>query len=276
MTLAEPAVHAQDHWHRHLPGGPDELAWSTSIHAAGTLANRPAAGPTNKGALYFATDNGLLYRSDGSTWSQVATSATPSGTAGGDLTGTYPNPTLAVDRIPKSIGTTKGDLIAFTGSATPVRVAAGTDYARLWARAGATNGVEYERRIGCHLRRVANQSIGAFTNASISWDTEDEDTDGFIAVTSTTVTIPTGFGGLYNLTIVTKPQSGTSTGSNLGITVSGAQEERVWQDVLPNRAIFSFAGRELAAGTTIVTRQYNNDAGAINYQAELWLYRVSI
>jgi len=51
--------------------------------------------------------------------------------------------------------------------------------------------------VGCRLRRAATQSFTSGADAAISWDTEDQDTDGFIAVTATTVTIPTGLGGLY-------------------------------------------------------------------------------
>ncbi len=54
--------------------------------------------------------------------------------------------------------------------------------------------------VGCRLRRAANQSITVSTDTPISWDTEDSDTDGFITVTGTTVTIPTGLGGLYAVT----------------------------------------------------------------------------
>jgi hypothetical protein len=54
--------------------------------------------------------------------------------------------------------------------------------------------------VGCRLRRVANQSISSGVTTSVSWDTEDVDTSGFIAVTSTTITIPTGLDGLYAIT----------------------------------------------------------------------------
>lgn len=63
----------------HLAGGSDAIAWTTVIRL-GTLASRPAAGPTNTGYLYVASDvaGGTLYRSDGSTWTQIAMGATAS------------------------------------------------------------------------------------------------------------------------------------------------------------------------------------------------------
>jgi hypothetical protein len=50
--------------------------------------------------------------------------------------------------IPKSIVTTKGDLIAGTGTSTPVRHAVGTDGYVLTARSSATNGVAWEAAAG--------------------------------------------------------------------------------------------------------------------------------
>jgi hypothetical protein len=51
-------------------GDISQSVWSDSVHAAGLLSARPAAGPTNNGYLYFATDDsgGTLYRSNGSGW----------------------------------------------------------------------------------------------------------------------------------------------------------------------------------------------------------------
>jgi hypothetical protein len=55
-------------------------------------------------------------------------------------------------------------------------------------------------RRGVRVRRAAVQSIASGSPTAISWDTEDEDLGGFITVTSTTVTIPTGLGGIYAIT----------------------------------------------------------------------------
>lgn len=56
-------------------------------------------------------------------------------------------------------------------------------------------------RTGCRLRRAsASSAITSGTTHTITWDTEDADTDGFIAVSATTVTIPANLGGLYSVT----------------------------------------------------------------------------
>ncbi len=55
-------------------------------------------------------------------------------------------------------------------------------------------------RVGCTLS-VAAQVLPASTLTAVTWGSETADTDGFIAVPGTTVTIPTGKGGIYDATI---------------------------------------------------------------------------
>lgn len=56
-------------------------------------------------------------------------------------------------------------------------------------------------RCGVRLRRAATQTLNDNTLTTVSFDTEDEDTDGFWASgTPTVVTIPAGKGGLYAIT----------------------------------------------------------------------------
>jgi hypothetical protein len=76
-------------------------------------------------------------------------------------------------------------LMAYSGSA--------------WVRVGNYSS---SGRTGFNLSRVALQSIsgGATTFTAISFDTELTDTDGFIAVTADTITVPAGLGGIYAIT----------------------------------------------------------------------------
>lgn len=136
-------------------------------------------------------------------------------------------------------------------------------------------------RTGCFLRRTNPQSIPHITETAISWDTENTDSDGFIAVTSSTVTIPSGLGGLYSISSrVVWASNPAALGSYVQLD---AGSETFRTSVTPSSANIhtqvSAPGvtMALAAGDTIVVSVYQASGGALNVtNAKLWVYRLSV
>jgi hypothetical protein len=85
------------HESTHGPTGSDPIPWLSSVHAGGALASRPAAAFTNAGYLYFATDTGQLYESNGTSWFALAPATTTTAPlASPALTGSPTAPTQTI------------------------------------------------------------------------------------------------------------------------------------------------------------------------------------
>lgn len=140
-----------------------------------------------------------------------------------------------------------------------------------WIRTGWSTSAG---RTGCALRRAANQSISTGTSyTNITWDTEDADTDGFISVSSTTVTIPSGLGGLYLVRFTV--DAGLPTNGSAGkvrIVAGGVTHSQGYgaYDAGGGLAITV----PLAAADTITCGMAQNVGGSANATARLWVYRI--
>jgi len=137
-------------------------------------------------------------------------------------------------------------------------------------------------RTGCRVRRVANQSISNITSTPISFDQEDQDTDGFITVTGSTVTIPAGLDGIYAILFrasgsFTNVRNFAEIGVTSSLTGVPADFRVPWNEPTDeNRLGVFLGGLPLAAGDSFVCNIFQSSGGALNVTAWMSCYRVSI
>lgn len=136
-------------------------------------------------------------------------------------------------------------------------------------------------RVGVRVRRVATQSVNSATDTAISWDTEDEDTDGFIAVTSTTITIPTGLGGIYAISLFLQGASSLSGRcfSDIDITSAITGVPTIFRAPVEmsteTRYTNTFTG-PLLAGDSFTASVFQTSGGAVTFTGWLACYRVGL
>jgi hypothetical protein len=136
------------------------------------------------------------------------------------------------------------------------------------------------------LRRVTDQSVSGNDTAYVSWDTEDADVDGFIVVSGTTITVPSGKAGLYVASVATTI-SATNEGAvqvswayrNMSASISYTDMPSVyWRysggtgfpspgPVLPGTFY-------LAEGDTLKVLIKNSTAASATFTARLWMTRI--
>jgi len=107
--------------------------------------------------------------------------------------------------IQNSIVTAKGDIIGATAASTPARLAVGTNGQYLQADSTASTGLKWATVsssptfVGALVTKSISQSVANATNATLTWNVESFDTNGFHdnSTNNTRMTIPTGYGGTY-------------------------------------------------------------------------------
>ena len=145
-----------------------------------------------------------------------------------------------------------------------------------WIRIGSYSA---SARSGVNLARIAtSQSIpnGAATFTAISWDTETTDTDGYIAVPSTNITIPAGLGGFYAVTATVS--FATSPGTNSTIEFYNSTTSGIWRFPIGAASQIPSAlslVADVAAGDVCQIRVSQASGASINVTATVQMWRLA-
>lgn len=142
-----------------------------------------------------------------------------------------------------------------------------------WVRIG---GYSSTGRTGCTLARIASQTINTGTWTAVSFDTETSDTDGFIAVTSDTITVPTGLGGIYIMTGSVGWSGTPGTNSAIEFYINGGTS---WRFPIgagsQNTLTACTLTLALSAADTVQFRVYQDGAATRTITSNLSLYRIA-
>lgn len=136
---------------------------------------------------------------------------------------------LANAAIPKSLVDAAGDLIYATANDTVARLALGTAGQVLKVNSGATApewGAASTAFVGCSVYKSASQSLSNEVVTTITWDTEDYDTDSIHSTSANTdrFTVPTGKGGKWLFSGVVMYAAGTAGYRGIRILKNGNTE----------------------------------------------------
>ena len=129
-------------------------------------------------------------------------------------------------------------------------------------------------RAGGSWSRTSGQSVGSGSQTTITWTTEGLDTHGFLTPTSGTVTIPTGMGGLYAITVALDAAAALGGRCYAQITAAG----RIYRTPFtsPGEDLVSVSATvPLASGDTISVAMYHASGSTIAFKGALDVYRVS-
>ncbi len=135
-------------------------------------------------------------------------------------------------------------------------------------------------RIGCKLVRNANQTINHSTGTNITWDTETYDPNGFIAVSSDTLTVPTGLGGIYMATLQVQWTGAPQTAGESFVSVTMDGKLFRSSSTAANSIYNCVTGLwPLASATNVTCAVFQQSTGGASLaftQANLMLVRIAI
>lgn len=131
-------------------------------------------------------------------------------------------------------------------------------------------------KIGCTATRASNLSMGAGALTAVTWTAETVDTDGFITPTSSTVTVPTGLGGLYAVTFTATFASSVTGCYARMLRNGGSTSADRWQTATATMGDVSHGITiPLDGGDTISVSVWNGGSSVNMTAGSLNVYRVA-
>ncbi len=169
---------------------------------------------------------------------------------------------------------------ALSGALEEGMVAYNSDNDEFWTYTGSAWVLLTPHLAGVSVTRATDQTIGGGATTNITWSAETTDTDGFIAVSSDTITIPAGLGGIYMLTMSVRVTGGSGQVANSSlITIAGTSYRWTPGTGLPGAGntdfvTYTWCGALDAADTITAAVTEDSVSSSVNIRAELELYRV--
>jgi len=171
-----------------------------------------------------------------------------------------------------------------TSATPPAAVAVGEEYLdttnnRLWMWNGTAwkfvRSIDGLKRAGV-LLSAAGQAIGAAGSVAAIWTTENSDVDGWIAAPGNLLTVPAGWGGVYDFTYRVVGSTSSSAQVELSLIINGTQSGFNSGGSFANAArALSGVLHGLVPGDTLSFVCFNSSGISITFTSYLaidWLY----
>jgi hypothetical protein len=240
--------------------------------ANSTARTTALSGVLAEGMVSYLDDTNAVEVYNGSAWVSIGSSGDITGvTAGTGISGGGTSGDVTITNSMATAIDAKGDLIVGTGADTFSRLAVGaTDGHVLKVKASTSTGLEWGAAasgatfVGCSVTNSANYNVANNTHTTVTWDTEDFDTDGFHSTTTNTgrFTIPSGKDGKYLLNCQIRwDDNTTNSDRSLGLYKNGTAIKSNAQNVglYPSQQL-NWVGA-LVAGDYVYFSVYQNSGG---------------
>ena len=146
--------------------------------------------------------------------------------------------TTMATMTPKSIVTTKGDLVAATGASTPARLAVGNNGETLVADSSTSTGLKWKGAITCSVYNSTVFVLSNTTYTTLTFDSEFWDSDSMHSTSTNTSRITVPKTGYYKIEL-----------------------QGIWQ----SNATGNRGARFLNNGSSIYTQFVKGQSGDLNY-----------